>query len=154
MLQHTPELKSQIDQLWNKFWAGGISNPLTAIEQITYLLFMKRLDELDLKNQSDAEFTGESYTSRFDGIWVPPEHRDKKEEDRKPFEVEKKTLRWSDFKHYHAEEMLTHVQIKVFPFLKDMNGAKSGFTCCSKIKMRCSYWMSRKPILIRTGGQS
>ncbi len=50
MLQHNPELKSQIDQLWNKFWAGGISNPLTAIEQITYLLFMKRLDELDLKN--------------------------------------------------------------------------------------------------------
>ncbi len=41
MLQNNPELKSKIDQLWNKFWSGGISNPLTAIEQITYLLFMK-----------------------------------------------------------------------------------------------------------------
>ncbi|BDZ73609.1 hypothetical protein GCM10025856_13280 [Methylophaga marina] len=50
MLQNNPELKSKIDQLWNKFWAGGISNPLTAIEQITYLLFMKRLDELDQKS--------------------------------------------------------------------------------------------------------
>jgi type I restriction enzyme M protein len=67
MLQHNPELKSQIDQLWDKFWAGGISNPLTAIEQITYLLFMKRLDELDLNLQSDAEFTKESYTSKFEG---------------------------------------------------------------------------------------
>ncbi len=48
MLQNNPVLKSKIDQLWNKFWSGGISNPLTAIEQITYLLFMKRLDDLDL----------------------------------------------------------------------------------------------------------
>ena len=47
MLQNNPELRSKIEQLWNKFWSGGISNPLTAIEQITYLLFMKRLDELD-----------------------------------------------------------------------------------------------------------
>ena len=52
MLQNNPELKSKIDQLWNKFWSGGISNPLTAIEQITYLLFMKRLDELDQKRLS------------------------------------------------------------------------------------------------------
>ena len=59
MLQNNPELKAKIDQLWNKFWSGGITNPLTAIEQITYLLFMKRLDELDLKSQADAEFTGE-----------------------------------------------------------------------------------------------
>ena len=46
MLQNNPELKSKINQLWDKFWSGGIANPLTAIEQITYLLFMKRLDEL------------------------------------------------------------------------------------------------------------
>lgn len=63
MLQHNAELKSKIDQLWNKFWAGGISYPLTAIEQITYLLFMERLDEQDLKKQADAEWTGEPYTS-------------------------------------------------------------------------------------------
>jgi len=47
MLQNNPALKNKIDQLWDKFWSGGISNPLTAIEQITYLLFMKRLDDLD-----------------------------------------------------------------------------------------------------------
>lgn len=59
MLQNNRELKSKIDQLWNKFWSSGISNPLTAIEQITYLLFMKRLDELDLKRQADAECTAQ-----------------------------------------------------------------------------------------------
>lgn len=57
-------MKSLINQLWDKFWSGGISNPLTAIEQISYLLFMRRLDELDTKQKSDAEFTGDKYTSR------------------------------------------------------------------------------------------
>ena len=144
MLQHNPELKSQIDQLWNKFWAGGISNPLTAIEQVTYLLFMKRLDEMDLKNQSDAEFTGESYTSKFKGVWVPPEHRDKSEKDQEPHKVDRSTLRWSHFKRMKAEDMLTHVQTKVFPFLKDMNGAESGFTH----HMKNAVFIIPKPMLL------
>ena len=56
MLQNNPNLRSKIEQLWNKFWSGGISNPLTAIEQVTYLLFIKHLDELDLKQLSPAIF--------------------------------------------------------------------------------------------------
>jgi type I restriction enzyme M protein len=48
-------LKSSINRLWDKFWSGGISNPLTAIEQISYLLFMKRLDELDIKKKQDLK---------------------------------------------------------------------------------------------------
>lgn len=144
MLQNNPELKSKIDQLWNKFWSGGISNPLTAIEQITYLLFMKRLDELDLKRQSDAEWTGEKYTSKFEGKWVPPEHRDKPKKDQKPFEVPKRTLRWSEFKRMQAEEMLQHVQNKVFPFLKDLNGSESNFTH----HMRNAVFIIPKPMLL------
>jgi Type I restriction-modification system methyltransferase subunit len=126
MLQNNPELKSKIDQLWNKFWSGGISNPLTAIEQITYLLFMKRLDELDLKRQSNAEWAGEKYASKFEGRWIPPEYRSQQEPEK--FALDKRTLRWSEFKHMQAEEMLQHVQGKVFPFLKDLNGAESNFT--------------------------
>lgn len=57
MLQNNPELKSKIDQLWNKFWSGGISNPLTAIEQITYLLFMKRIDEGDISENLQLSTT-------------------------------------------------------------------------------------------------
>ena len=59
MLHLNSQLKSLINKLWDKFWSGGISNPLTAIEQITYLIFMKRIDELDLKRKADAEWTGE-----------------------------------------------------------------------------------------------
>lgn len=140
MLQNNPELKSKIDQLWNKFWSGGISNPLTAIEQITYLLFIKRMDELDLKKLSDADWTGEKYVSKFAGQWIPPEFRaniletdsedeiKRKREDEQKHAVDRHSLRWSQFKHMHADEMLQHVQARVFPFIKDLNGAESKFT--------------------------
>ncbi len=144
MLQNNPELKSKIDQLWNKFWSGGISNPLTAIEQITYLLFMKRLDELDQKKLADAEFTGDSYASKFSGTWIPTEHRDKKPEDQMLFAIEKRTLRWSEFKRMQAEDMLQHVQNKVFPFLKDLNGAESNFTH----HMKNAVFIIPKPMLL------
>ncbi|MFA6008007.1 MAG: N-6 DNA methylase [Candidatus Shapirobacteria bacterium] len=119
MLQNNSAIKGKISQLWDKFWAGGIANPLTAIEQITYLLFMKRLDDLDLKRMADATFTGEKYISKFSGKFAIPGTDQK---------VDKKTLRWSRFKDLPAEEMLNHVQTKVFPFLKTLNGDESPFT--------------------------
>lgn len=142
MLQNNPELKNKIDQLWNKFWSGGISNPLTAIEQITYLLFMKRLDELDQKRQADAEWTGEKYTSKFEGTWIPPEERNWPVAEQRP--IDKRTLRWSEFKRMQAEEMLQHVQGKVFPFLKDLNGAESNFTH----HMKNAVFIIPKPALL------
>ncbi len=128
MLQNNPILVSKIDELWKKFWSGGISNPLTAIEQITYLLFMKRMDELDNKQIENAEWAGDQFQSRFEGVWVPPEHRDKTKKEQKSFELDKSTFRWSHFTRMQAEEMLTHVQTKVFPFLKDLNGDEASFT--------------------------
>ncbi|RPH34579.1 MAG: SAM-dependent DNA methyltransferase [Bacteroidales bacterium] len=119
MLQNNSTLKSLIDKLWNNFWSGGISNPLTAIEQISYLIFMKRLDDLEAKRERDAEFTGEKYTSRFSGKFKVPGSSD---------EVNKSELRWSNFKRRPADEMLLHVQTKVFPFLKELNGGTSPFT--------------------------
>lgn len=142
MLQNNPELKNKIDQLWNKFWSGGISNPLTAIEQITYLLFMKRLDELDQKRQADAEWTGEKYTSKFEGTWIPPEERNWPVAEQRP--IDKRSLRWSEFKRMQAEEMLQHVQGKVFPFLKDLNGAESNFTH----HMKNAVFIIPKPALL------
>lgn len=135
MLQNNPTLKSKIDQLWNKFWSGGISNPLTAIEQITYLLFMKRLDDLDLKRKADAEFTGDTYDSKFEGTFIIPGSKEK---------VDKKTLRWSYFKHLPSEERLTHVQLKVFPFLKELNSGASPFTK----HMKDSFFIIQKPSLL------
>lgn len=156
MLQNNVELQAKINQLWNKFWSGGISNPLTAIEQITYLLFMKRLDELDQKKQADAEFTGEKYISKFEGTWIQPEYRakvreddtqkesDKRHVDAKIHEIDKRTLCWSWFKRMPAEEMLQHVQSKVFPFLKDLTGAESNFTH----HMKNAVFIIPKPALL------
>lgn len=157
MLQNNQTLKGKIRQLWDKFWSGGISNPITAIEQITYLLFMKRLDDLDQKKIADANFTGERYVSKFEGYWVPPEHvfkldedksktaaRKEKEEKEKPFRVDKQTLRWSHFKWMTSEVMLTHVQMKVFPFLKTLNGDDSSFTH----HMKNAVFIISKPTLL------
>lgn len=105
MLNQT--LKSSIGRLWDKFWSGGISNPLTAIEQISYLLFMKRLDEMDIKKRQDAEFTGEAYKSLFG--------------------EDKDNLRWSHFRQMEGGEMLAHIQTKVFPFLKTIGKEESPF---------------------------
>ena len=112
-------IKSKINKLWDRFWSGGISNPLTAIEQISYLLFMRRLDEMDAKLKKDAEFTGEKYTSIFDGIFVLPNSNEK---------IKKSHLRWSYFKQMEGGEMLQHVQQKVFPFIKKLSDGNSSFS--------------------------
>ena len=91
------ELKSKINKLWDRFWSGGLANPLTAIEQITHLLFMKRLDDLDTLNRKKAEARNEKFVSIF---------------------AKCKDCRWSHWKHFNAEDMLTHVRDKVFPFIK------------------------------------
>ncbi len=149
LLQRNPEIKSKIDDLWNKFWAGGISNPLTAIEQITYLLFMKILDENDLKEVANAEWTGDEYQSLFVGKFLPPARRPRPDDNKSAGEltqealkefrrkvedytdkygVDKASLRWSNFKNRPAEEIRNHIQEYVFPFLKDLNGADTPFT--------------------------
>ena len=148
MLQLNAKLKALIDKLWDRFWSGGISNPLSAIEQITYLLFMKQIDELDLKREKDAEFTGDTYVSRFKGGYILPQdrarakaleeeieqhrnsgrERNPREQELQRLTIDKATLRWSYFRQLPAEQMLPHVQQKVFPFIKDLNGDGSAFT--------------------------
>lgn len=103
-------IKSNVAKLWDKFWSGGIANPLTAIEQISYLIFMKRLDEEDQKNKANSEYLNKSYTSVFDG----------KDEDG----VDNQTKRWNQFKHLKGDDMLKFMQEKVFPFIKNLNGSQ------------------------------
>lgn len=134
LLSNNSTIKSKIDDLWQKFWSGGISNPLTAIEQITYLLFMKKLDENDLEELSRSEFSGDPYTSKFEGIYLLPEDRPKADataeeiaEIEKTKGVDKHTLRWSQFKRKPSDEMLAYIQRYVFPFLKDLEEDDSLF---------------------------
>ncbi|TBV26549.1 SAM-dependent DNA methyltransferase [Meridianimaribacter sp. CL38] len=82
----TGELKSQVDKIWDTFWSGGISNPLTVIEQFTYLLFIRRLDERQLLEEKKANTVGIPLTNTL-------------------FTPEQKELRWSSFKNKDPESM-------------------------------------------------
>lgn len=113
----TSTLRSKVDSLWDKFWSGGIANPLTAIEQISYLLFMRRLDANDQKAKEDAEWLKRPNTSLFDGKY--------KRADGKNYPREE--LRWSHFRHLPGEEMLAHVRDQVFPFIKGLGGEDNPF---------------------------
>ncbi len=136
LINSNPQIASKINDLWQKFWSGGISNPLTAIEQITYLLFMKKLDENDLEALSASEFSGDPYTSKFEGIYVLPQDRPKAgatseeiAEIEKTKGVDKHTLRWSQFKRIApTENMLSYVQQYVFPFIKELDKEDASFT--------------------------
>lgn len=114
MLQN-PEIKKLILKLWNIFWSGGISNPLTAIEQITYLIFIKRLDVLDKEKKNSIIFKG---TYQKTG----------KEED-KLIEAPKEELRWSNIlKIKDKEERLEFISKYVFPEIKKLEDENSFFT--------------------------
>lgn len=111
-------IRSKVDALWDRFWSGGIANPLTAIEQISYLLFMRRLDALDEKRRGDAEFTRQEFRSLFAGTYKTRSGA------RRPREE----LRWSKFRHLPPEEMLEHVRDHVFPFIKTLEDGGQVFT--------------------------
>lgn len=132
MLHLNKNLQSLIDELWNKFWSGGISNPLTAIEQITYLLFMKKIDALDEKREGEYNdgFT-DKFISIFEGKYpkpTPEEEKDIKEGKDKVIRVDANTLRWSQIKQMTSEKRLTYINQFVFPFIKDLKGENSHFT--------------------------
>ncbi|MCU4764622.1 class I SAM-dependent DNA methyltransferase [Bacillus sp. BML-BC021] len=100
----TGELRSKVDKLWEVFWTGGITNPLSVIEQFTYLLFIKGLNEIETTKESEAMFLGLEY----EGI----------------FPKDKQHLRWSKFKNLEAKQMFDVVSKEVFPFIKNLHGKK------------------------------
>lgn len=114
------EIKSKVNELWDKFWSGGLTNPIDAIQQITYLLFMRQLDENDQKRQGDADFLKTEYQSIFSGKFhLPGEEADRG--------VEKEELRWKSFSRKPSEEMYQLVQTRVFPFIKTLGEKESPF---------------------------
>jgi len=101
------EIRLQIDSIWNDFWSGGVSNPLSVIEQITYLLFIKRLDEM----QSLEEHKAATFNTPLERR-IFPEGNDPRGE---PYE----TLRWKNFKGLEPREMFRIVDEHVFPFIRE-----------------------------------
>ncbi|MBX3098009.1 MAG: SAM-dependent DNA methyltransferase [Salinibacterium sp.] len=114
----TGELKSQVDKVWTAFWTGGIANPMEVIEQITYLLFIKRLDELHTLAESKANTLGKPIENP-----VFPEGTDDTGRRPRPFS----DLRWSHFRGFSPQEMYDIIDQNVFPFIRDMGEAGSSF---------------------------
>lgn len=110
----TGTIRNQIDQIWNTFWTGGISNPLEVIEQITYLLFLRRLDDLHTLEENKAARLKKPMERR-----VFPEGKDSK---KRPYE----DFRWSRFKNFAPAEMFKVVNDHVFPFLRNDLGKTLG----------------------------
>ena len=115
----TGNIKSQIDQIWNAFWSGGISNPLEVIEQITYLLFLRRLDDLHTLEENRSARLGTPMARRI----FPEGNDDIGKNGGHSFE----NLRWSRFKHFAASEMYAVVSEHVFPFLRTLGGDGSTY---------------------------
>lgn len=111
----TGDIKSQVDRIWDAFWSGGISNPLEVMEQITYLLFLRRLDELETLEENKAKQLGTPMERRIFPKKKDPKGRSYDE------------LRWSRFKNAAPPEMLTIVGEHVFPFLRTLGGDGSTY---------------------------
>jgi type I restriction enzyme M protein len=105
----TGELRSKVDKIWEIFWTGGITNPLSVIEQFTYLLFIKGLDDKQTDLERNAEFLGIEVENIFSD--------------------EQQNYRWHKFKQLSALDMYEMVSKNVFPFIKKLHGDKeSAFT--------------------------
>src|SRR5438270_2923828 len=115
------KLQSQVDALWDKLWTGGLSNPMDAIEQLSYLLFLKRMDEAEDNRERQAKRRGQPYTPTL-----------------------KPELRWGYWTQMKAEDALKHVKDVVFPALKEMGGKASSFA----LYMQNAEFKINKPNLL------
>ena len=110
----TGEIKNRIDKIWDTLWAGGITVPVTILEQLTYLFFIKLLDEKQRREESNAKEFGielENPIFKVGEKWLNPETNK---------EIPYEDLRWSVFKHFSAQNMLDHVRTNVFVFIKNI----------------------------------
>lgn len=100
----TGEIRNKVDKIWTDMWAGGITNPLTVIEQLTYLMFIRSLDEKELETERFEALSGQEMRKIF------------------PQDEDGQSMRWSKFKTKDARVIYDIVGTKVFPFIKSMNG--------------------------------
>ena len=117
----TGKIKSQVDAIWMNFWTGGITNSIDVLEQMTYLFFMKMLDDAQLNQEATALAMGitdfEDPKAVFKkGNWLNPDTKK---------EVPYKNLRWNEFRQFTPEQMFDTVRFDVFTFIKNLNDEKT-----------------------------
>lgn len=124
----TGEIKNKIDQIWDTFFVAGITNPITVLEQMTYIFFMKMLDDKQLQEEENArDWDSEVQNPTFiDGkLWVNPEAVSDEERAGVPYE----NLRWHVFKNFGADNMYKVVRQSVFEFIKHIGtGEESAYS--------------------------
>lgn len=124
----TRELKNRIDSLWTEFWTGGITNPLTVIEQITFLMYSRLLDMQERKDEKRTSISGKPHLSRFG----------KDDQD----------CRWETWRHFGAEQMLPHVRDRVFPHFRRLAERSTGAGSQFAAFMKDAQLMIQKPSLL------
>lgn len=122
------ETKHKIDKLWNDFWSGGITNPLTVIEQVSYLLFIRRLDDIQLVRERQSQRTGKPIENPI-------------------FKPEQQRLRWNQFKQEEPGKMLQIVRDEVFPFIKELGEDKAVGSAFTRF-LKDAVFMIQKPSLL------
>ena len=100
----TGVIKNKVDKIWTDIWAGGITNPITVIEQLTYLMFIRSLDEKELENEQFENSSGLAMDKIF------------------PQTVEGQSMRWSKFKERDPRDIHDIITQRVFPFIKTLSG--------------------------------
>lgn len=117
----TGKIKNQVDAIWMSFWTGGITNSIDVLEQMTYLFFMKMVDDAQLSQEAKAAMMGMGDVELPDavfkkGLWHNPDTGK---------DVPYKSLRWSEFRNYTPDQMFNTVRFDVFTFIKNLNDAKT-----------------------------
>lgn len=124
----TGDIKNKIDQIWDTFFVAGITNPITVLEQMTYIFFMKMLDDKQLHEEANAQFWGaevQNPTFPQGKKWVNPEAVSDEEKEGIPYEQ----LRWHVFKNLGSDNMFKVVRQSVFEFIKHIGtGEESAYS--------------------------
>ncbi len=124
----TGEIKNKIDQIWDTFFVAGITNPITVLEQMTYIFFMKMLDDKQLQEEENARDWGaevQNPTFPAGQLWINPEAVSDEEKAGVPYE----NLRWHVFKNFGSDNMFKIVRQSVFEFIKHIGtGEESAYS--------------------------
>jgi type I restriction enzyme M protein len=126
----TGTIKNKIDKIWKDIWASGLTQPITVIEQITYLMFIRSLDQKDIDAEALENLTGQKQNKIF------------------PETPEGQRMRWSKFKDRDAVEIFDIIKNEVFPFIKEMTGDDE--TAFSKYMKDASLGYTNPGILSKT----
>jgi type I restriction enzyme M protein len=124
----TGPLKSRIDSLWTDFWTGGITNPLTVIEQITFLMYSRLLDMKERADEKRSSLTGKPFARRFG--------------------EDEQDCRWETWRHYGSEKMLPHVRDRVFPHFRRLAERSTGANSMFASFMKDAQLMIQKETLL------